>query len=55
LSSRCFIKEKKIKLGLMALFPSLFGTSLVVLTEGRRVNIILATISESFQKDRRGE
>jgi hypothetical protein len=37
------VTDQKIRLGLMALFTTIFAASLAVMTDGRRTNIILAT------------
>jgi hypothetical protein len=37
------VTDQKIRLGLMALFTTIFAASLAVMTDGRRTDIILAT------------
>ncbi|KAI1803484.1 hypothetical protein F4811DRAFT_525060 [Daldinia bambusicola] len=37
------VKDEHVKLGMITVFTSLFATSLAVLTDGRRTDIILAT------------
>lgn len=37
------LKDESVRLGLLAVFTSLFAASLAVMTDGRRSDIILAT------------